>query len=103
MNFERRKNVLEYDDVMNYQRDLIYKERLSVLNGEDLSKEVKRMVYGYIEDTVAQFTSAEVADEWDFDGLRTTLSILCNEDDFKNIGDAVTYTVRHGEFIIRNS
>ncbi len=83
MNFERRKNVLEYDDVMNYQRDLIYKERLSVLNGEDLSKEVKRMVYGFIEDTVAQFTSAEVADEWDFDGIRTTLSILCKEDDFK--------------------
>ena len=44
MNFKRRKNVLAYDDVMNQQRELIYKQRRDVLNGEDISDKIKNMI-----------------------------------------------------------
>ncbi len=43
-NFSRRKNVLDYDDVMNQQREIIYKQRRSVLDGEDISKTIDEMV-----------------------------------------------------------
>ncbi len=87
-NFERRKNVLQYDDVMNRQRELIYAERQAVLNGEDLSGKLKNMLYGYIEDGVGRFCSAEVPDEWNFDGLRGYFrGVLCGDDDFRYTPD----------------
>ncbi|MEA4823572.1 MAG: preprotein translocase subunit SecA [Clostridiaceae bacterium] len=52
-NFESRKRVLEYDDVMNVQRQTIYSQRLKVLNGEDLKPVIAKMVDGIIDDAVA--------------------------------------------------
>ncbi|MBE6692399.1 MAG: preprotein translocase subunit SecA [Ruminococcaceae bacterium] len=83
-NFERRKNVLQYDDVINLQRELIYKERREVLDNADISEKIKKMVRGYIEETVGLYTQAEVADDWDFDGLRAAFrGLLCNDEDFR--------------------
>ena len=83
-NFDRRKNVLQYDDVINVQRELIYKERRSVLEGEDLSDKIKKMISDYIGTVVDGCTQAEVADDWSFDEIRSTFrGWLCTDDDFK--------------------
>ena len=51
-NFQTRKSVLEYDDVMNQQRNIIYDERRKVLDGEDLREHINKMVYEFISGTV---------------------------------------------------
>src|SRR5918912_726989 len=68
-NFVARKNVLKYDDVMNTQRQVIYEQRRQVLEGEDMSDQVKEWVGVVIERTVEQFTQEEYAEEWDLDGM----------------------------------
>ncbi|HVN61056.1 MAG TPA: preprotein translocase subunit SecA [Gaiellaceae bacterium] len=68
-NFVMRKNVLKYDDVMNKQRMVIYEQRRQVLEGEDLSDEVKSWVDEVVERVVEQYTAEEYADEWDLDAL----------------------------------
>ncbi len=83
-NFERRKNVLQYDDVMNRQRELIYGERQAVLNGEDLRDKIHKMMYEYIDDGVSKFCSSHIPDEWNIEGLRGYFrSVLCGDDDFR--------------------
>ena len=52
-NFQTRKNVLEYDDVMNVQRNVIYAERKKVLDGEDLQPAIRKMIEEFVESTVA--------------------------------------------------
>ena len=64
-NFVSRKNVLKYDDVMNTQRVVIYEQRRRVLEGDDLSDEIRTWIEEVIAANVAQFTDAETADEWD--------------------------------------
>ncbi|MGB2952524.1 MAG: preprotein translocase subunit SecA [Gaiellaceae bacterium] len=68
-NFVMRKNVLKYDDVLNKQRTVIYDQRRRVLEGQDLSEEVKAWIDGVIEGVVAQYTESEYSEEWDLDGL----------------------------------
>src|SRR6266540_4370319 len=68
-NFVARKNVLKYDDVLNKQRTVIYEQRRRVLEGEDLSNEVKLWVDEVIERTVAEYTQGEFPEEWDLDAL----------------------------------
>jgi preprotein translocase subunit SecA len=75
-NFVARKNVLKYDDVMNTQRMVIYEQRRRVLEGEDLSDEVREWIREAVETTVAQFTDAEYGEEWDLDGLVTAMQSL---------------------------
>ena len=80
-NFERRKNVLQYDDVMNRQRELIYGERQAVLNGEDLRDKIHKMMYEYIDDGVSKFCSSHIPDEWNIEGLRGYFrGVLCGDD-----------------------
>jgi preprotein translocase subunit SecA len=68
-NFVARKNVLKYDDVMNTQRMVIYDQRKRVLEGEDLSDEVKEWIGEVVSTNVGNFTASEILDEWDLDGL----------------------------------
>jgi preprotein translocase subunit SecA len=68
-NFVARKNVLKYDDVLNKQRTVIYEQRRRVLEGEDLSEEVKLWIDEVIERTVAEYTQGEYPEEWDLDAL----------------------------------
>jgi preprotein translocase subunit SecA len=68
INFERRKNVLKYDDVMNTQRQVIYAERQKILNGEDFKDDALRMVEEVVRETVQRLAPEEVfSEEWDLD------------------------------------
>ncbi|MBE6543914.1 MAG: preprotein translocase subunit SecA, partial [Ruminococcaceae bacterium] len=68
-NFQRRRTVLEYDDVMNQQRNLIYKERRDVLDGAVISDKVLKMIEESIENALGQYLAGEPS-EWDLEGLR---------------------------------
>jgi preprotein translocase subunit SecA len=68
-NFVSRKNVLKYDDVMNVQRMVIYAQRRRVLDGEDLSDEVRTWIDEVIANVVDAHTEAEFAEEWDLEEL----------------------------------
>ena len=69
-NFGIRKSVLQYDDVMNRQRELIYKQRNQVLDGEELKPVILRMIEGSISDAVDMFCSDHASKkEWNIDGL----------------------------------
>src|SRR4051795_13745910 len=68
-NFVARKNVLKYDDVMNRQRMVIYEQRRAVLEGQDMSEQVREWIDEVIARTVAQFTEEDYAEEWDLEGL----------------------------------
>ena len=83
-NFGIRKNVLEYDDVMNTQREVIYTQRQKVLNGEDLRETIIKMIDDSISSLVTEFLppSADTHDEWNLMGLREYfMGWLINEDD----------------------
>jgi len=74
-NFESRKNVLKYDDVMSRQREVIYGERREVLEGADLQEQIGQM----IDDVVASYTNAATEgfpEEWDLPALWTALGTL---------------------------
>jgi preprotein translocase subunit SecA len=75
-NFVMRKNVLKYDDVMNVQRQVIYEQRRQVLEGEDMSDQVKDWIDEVIAATVAQFTTEEYAEEWDLEALVKAMATL---------------------------
>ena len=82
-NFSIRKNVLQYDDVMNQQREIIYGQRRKVLNGEDVSASLHQMMEESIKASVAAFLGGDVAEDWDFAALRRHyLGWLCVESDF---------------------
>ena len=82
-NFSIRKNVLSFDDVMNQQREIIYGQRNKVLQGDDVSESVQKMVRDSIAETVAQYTAGENAAEWDLSGLRDHYrGWLCADGDF---------------------
>jgi preprotein translocase subunit SecA len=75
LNFERRKNVLKYDDVMSTQREVIYDERAKLLKGEDFKETALRMVDHVMRATVERLASPEsYAEEWDTDLLLTGLN-----------------------------
>ena len=75
-NAEIRKNVLKYDEVLNKQRQVIYAERLRVLNGEDLSDQVRNMIDDTIGAYVVGATTDGYAEDWDLDQLWTSLKQL---------------------------
>ncbi len=81
-NFKRRKNVLTYDDVMNQQRNLIYKQRLDVLNGEDISATILSMIRSTIADNVALYWGDGSEETRNIAGLATVYKpYLINTDD----------------------
>ena len=83
-NFKRRKYVLTYDDVMNQQRNLIYKQRYDVLNGEDISDTIKKMIIGTVSDTVDTYLQGDEASLWDFAGLKNIyMGLLTTPEDFE--------------------
>ncbi|MCG5218458.1 preprotein translocase subunit SecA [Streptosporangium sp. KLBMP 9127] len=75
-NFETRKNVLKYDEVMNRQRKVIYAERHRVLEGVDLRDQIRGFVGDVIDEYVAGATAEGFAEEWDLDKLWKALGAL---------------------------
>ena len=83
-NFSRRKNVLTYDDVMNQQRLLIYRQRAEVLDGKDLSETLSNMIEESIAAAVAEELPESDKSAWDFDGLRNRyLGLLTTMQSFR--------------------
>ncbi|MBQ8603456.1 MAG: preprotein translocase subunit SecA [Oscillospiraceae bacterium] len=83
-NFDIRKNVLKYDEVLNSQRDIIYKQRSEVLNDGDVSETVRNMLTQTITDTVNSFCTEEDPAEWNLTSLKNTFIgwRLLNENDW---------------------
>jgi preprotein translocase subunit SecA len=76
-NFEIRKNVLKYDEVMNTQRQVVYGERRKILEGRELKDEALEYVELVVSSTVSQFVSKDIyPEEWDLDGLLTALGAV---------------------------
>ena len=86
-NFSIRKHTLEYDDVMNKQREIFYSERDKVLEHKDLSDQIKDFLTTMIEGAVANHTVSAYPEEWDLKGLFTYyhqfVPIKVSEKDFK--------------------
>ena len=84
-NFGIRRDVLQYDDVMNSQREKIYGERNKVLDGEDIRDSILRMIDGSIAGTVERYAPAsDMHDNWDIEGLEKYYNgWLCRVGDFK--------------------
>ncbi|MDQ3721756.1 MAG: preprotein translocase subunit SecA [Actinomycetota bacterium] len=72
-NFLQRKRVLEYDDVMNEQRRIVYKFRNEILEGKDMGGQVRGEIANVIERTVGEFTPGDFIEDWDLEGLFTAL------------------------------
>jgi preprotein translocase subunit SecA len=75
-NFEIRKNVLKYDEVLNRQRTVIYDERRKVLEGADLHEQVRHMVDDAVEGYVVGATAEGYPEDWDLEQLWTALGTL---------------------------
>jgi preprotein translocase subunit SecA len=77
-NFVIRKNTLKYDDVLNRHRGRIYEQRREVLDGEDLSEQIKLWIEEVVEDTVNVFTEEEYPEQWDLEALTQAMAQLYN-------------------------
>jgi preprotein translocase subunit SecA len=84
-NFGIRKNVLQYDDVMNRQRELIYQQRDQVLDGLDLSDKILAMLDTNIEENVKNYLSGDHKSDWNVAGLKEKYKgWLTGDDDFND-------------------
>jgi preprotein translocase subunit SecA len=70
-NFLQRKRVLEYDDVMNEQRRVVYKYRREILEGRDMGEVAREQIEELIATKVGEYTQSDVFEEWDLSGLQT--------------------------------
>ncbi len=75
-NFVARKNVLKYDDVMNVQRQTIYEQRRRVLEGQDISEEIKSWIEAVVEGVVVEHTQGDYQEEWDLEELVLAMKTL---------------------------
>ncbi len=94
-NYDVRKHVLQYDDVMNQQRGIIYGQRLQVLRGENMRDVIEDMERALLHDLVSRFCSGGSSAEWDLKSLAENAERLCvpqgtvaaNEDAIRSFGD----------------
>ena len=79
-NFLIRKRVLEYDDVMNQQREVVYQYRDRVLEGQDMGETAREQVAEVIERLVEEYTPGDYVEEWDLEGLWAQLDQVFHVD-----------------------
>ena len=79
-NFLIRKRVLEYDDVMNQQREIVYQYRDRVLEGQDMAETSREQISQVIDRLVAEYTPGDFVEEWDLDGLWAQLDQIFQVD-----------------------
>ena len=76
-NFGIRKHVLQYDDVMNKQREVIYKQRKMVLDGMNLTEPISKMLDAVVDDMIAKYTGeSDLPDMWDLKGLAESVQSI---------------------------
>ena len=68
-NFDIRKHLLKYDDVINQQREVIYAERRRILSSTNLKDSVQAMIETHLSDLVQTFTAAQASEDWDLPAL----------------------------------
>jgi len=95
LNFMRRKNVLQYDEVMNEQRRVIYEQRGRILEGEDFGDQIREMVEQVVSGTViTALADTQYVEDWDLDGLlvalRTVYDPAISKVDLEEAADAET-------------
>lgn len=106
LNFEMRKEILKYDDVMNLQRKLIYQTRNQLLEGEDVHPKIEAFISYHVKAALNQFTSNEFAENWNQVELAHTLSTLGLEEleqkPLLNLmeGDAETFSTKVNELVL---
>jgi preprotein translocase subunit SecA len=93
LNYERRKNVLKYDEVMNGQREVIYAERRKILEGQSLKEQALGFVEEVVREVTGEWAPADVyPDDWDRAGLSTALAeifpVSSTEDDIARYNEA---------------
>ncbi len=86
-NYDMRKNVLQFDDVVNTQREIIYKQRRQVLDGENIKPAIEKMIEKLIDNAVVKFLNAEHADYWLMAEFESYLEQLFRKKDFIKISD----------------
>ena len=87
-NYSIRKNVLDFDDVMSQQRMTIYSQRAKVLDGEDVSENIRTMMKETITETVNQFCQGDIPDDWNLQGLREHyIGVLTSHEDMNYTKD----------------
>ncbi len=85
-NFDIRKNVLQYDDVMNQQREVIYSQRRRVLDGENLKEFFTNLIQSRIAECVNEVCIKEIpSDEWHFESIRDAVGFMIPEEIYKGI------------------
>ncbi|MGM9987332.1 MAG: preprotein translocase subunit SecA [Bacillaceae bacterium] len=91
-NFDARKQLLQYDDVLRQQREVIYKQRFEVLDGENLRPVIEKMIEAAIKRMVAQYTpDAEIPEDWNIKGLVEVIEAnilpvgIVSEDDLRRL------------------
>ena len=90
INFSMRKNVLDYDDVMNKQRQVIYEERNKILDGKDLTEHVNEVTYDTVQRKVEEYCPEGVPQsEWDLTGLRRWVVELTGRDDMSELSSSM--------------
>ncbi len=82
-NFQRRKNVLSYDDIMNEQRKIIYKQRDEVLDGDDMSDKIRSMIDSYISETVDKYMPEDESMRQPDEMRNKFFGWLCGQDEFR--------------------
>jgi len=91
-NFDIRKHVVQYDDVMNKHREVIYGERKKILSRDNLKDVVLGMVHSELAETVGAYTSAPDADDWDLEGLAQALRATLPLPSQFGVGDLQGFT-----------
>lgn len=85
MHFAARKNVLEYDDVMNLQRVAIYDERNAILDGKDMAERIPKIISDSVEAVVSENCSAKTpSDDWDLKAVDTWVANMTGRTDFSS-------------------
>ena len=87
-NFSIRKNVLQYDDVMNQQRELIYAQRREVLDGKDLKESILKMVSGVAQDVVNMYANVPEGENVDTEGLKLQIKDIIGLENIESLKGA---------------
>jgi preprotein translocase subunit SecA len=78
-NFDLRKHVLDYDDVMNKQREVIYQKRKDILGKEDIKNDIKEMLDEEVEGVVAAHTAVEDEDQWNVEEISEEVEVMVGD------------------------
>lgn len=97
-NFDIRKHVLQYDDVMNQQREIIYSQRQKVLNGDSIKSNIEKMIGDFVEETVLRFAADENTPEnWNMAAMTEFLETIClKPEQLKLTDEELMDTTREG-------